>query len=71
MTCSGHRAARHHAIIHFQTVHIVIIGLINKRQQRTQRRSLGMLHALNINHLDAFFYEAVDLSQAWVMGKAL
>ena len=30
-----------------------------------------MLRALNINHLDAFFYEAVDLSQARVMGKAL
>ena len=71
MARGRHCSARHHSIIHFQTVHIVIIGLIDKRQQRAQRRSLGMLRALNINHLDAFFYEAVDLSQARVMGKAL
>ena len=71
MTCSGHRTAGHHAIVHLQAVHIVVIGLINERQQGSQRRSLGVLRTLDVDHFDALFDEAVDFSQARVMGKTL
>ena len=71
MARSCHCTSRHHAIVHLQAVHIVVIGLIDERQQGSKRRSLGIFRALDVDHFDALFDEAVNLSQARVMGKTL
>ena len=71
MAGRGDGETRERAVVYLQAVHVVVLGLLDVREQRSERRCLRLLLAGNEAHARSFDGQAVDLPQTWVMGESL